>query len=184
MTEKEKMLAGKLYDPMDEVLFRDRKRAKRLCKEYNDLEPDNLEARFKLLKKLLKTDKNCHIEPSFYCDYGYNIEVGENFYANHNCIILDVNRVIIGDNVMFGPNVQVYTATHPLNAKKRNAGRELGYQIEIGDNVWVGGGAIINPGLKIGDEAVIASGSVVTKDVPPRVVAGGNPAKIIKKIED
>ncbi|GAB6099782.1 maltose O-acetyltransferase [Halanaerocella petrolearia] len=182
MSEKDKMLAGELYNPMDEELFKDRERAKKLCKKINDLEPDNYDKRVSLLQELFQTEKSCYVEPDFYCDYGYNIEIGEEFYANHNCVILDVNKVKIGDNVMFGPNVQVYTATHPLDAQERNSGKEMAYPIEIGDNVWVGGGAIICPRVKIGDNVVIGAGSVVTKDIPDDVVVGGNPAQVIKKL--
>ncbi|EOD00454.1 sugar O-acetyltransferase [Caldisalinibacter kiritimatiensis] len=182
MTEKDKMLAGEFYNPADEELFADRERAKKLCKRFNDLEPNQYEKRLELLKELFQTEKECFIEPNFYCDYGYNIKFGNDFYANHNCVILDVNTVTIGNNVMFGPNVQVYTATHPINPKERNSGKEMGYPIKIGDNVWVGGGAIICPGVTIGDNVVIGAGSVVTKDIPDNVVVAGNPAKVIKKL--
>lgn len=182
MTEKEKMLAGMFYNPGDEELFKDRLRAKKLCKKFNNLEPDNYEERTKVLKELFKTDKECYIEPNFFCDYGYNIEIGENFYANHNCIILDVNKVKIGDNVFFAPNVQVYTATHPVDAQERISGKEMGYAIEIGDNVWIGGGSIVCPGVKIGKNTTIGAGSVVTKDIPDNVVAVGNPCRVIKNI--
>jgi maltose O-acetyltransferase len=176
------MLAGELYDPSDEELVADRARAKKLCKKFNDLEPGQKEERIDVLQELFQSDQEMHIEPSFYCDYGYNIQFGDNFYANHNCIILDVNTVTIGDNVMFGPAVQVYAATHPPEAKARNAGRELGYAIEIGDNAWIGGGAIISPGIKIGENVVVGAGSVVTKDMPANVVIGGNPARIIREL--
>lgn len=182
MTEKQKMLAGELYDPADKELVEDRKRSKKLCKQFNDLDVEDGKKKSMVLKEIFKTEQKCHIEPNFYCDYGYNIKIGKNFYANHNCVILDVNRVTIGDNVLFGPNVQVYTATHPLNPEERNSGVEMGYPIEIGDNVWVGGGAIICPGVKIGKNAVIAAGSVVIKDIPENVLVGGNPAKVIKEI--
>lgn len=119
---------------------------------------------------------------TFFCDYGYNIEIGKNFYANHNCIILDVNKVKIGNNVMFAPNVQVYTATHPIDAEERVSGVEMGYAIKIGDNVWIGGGAIICPGVKIGENTTIAAGSVVTKDIPANVLAAGNPCRIIREL--
>lgn len=119
----------------------------------------------------------------FHCDYGYNIHVGENFYANFNCVMLDVCPIRIGDNCMLAPGVHIYTATHPINPVERNSGKEFGKAVTIGDNVWIGGGAIINPGVTIGDNAVIASGSVVTKDVPANVVYGGNPAKFIKSVE-
>lgn len=182
MTEKEKMLTGELYNAADKELVNDRERAKKLCRKYNNIEPDEYNKRTSLLKELFQTDKECYIEPNFYCDYGYNIKPGDNFYVNHNCVILDVNTITIGNNVLFGPNVQVYTATHPIDAQLRNSGKEMGYPIEIGDNVWVGGGAIICPGVTIGDNVVIGAGSVVTKDIPKNVVVAGNPAKIIKNI--
>ena len=182
MNEKEKMLAGKLYDPSDKELVQDRARAKNLCWKFNNLKPDQEQKKLEVLQELFQTNKKMYIEPKFYCDYGYNINFGNDFYANHNCVILDVNTVTIGDHVMFGPAVQVYTATHPLDAKSRNAGRELGYEIEIGDNVWIGGGAIISPGIEIGDNVVIGAGSVVNKDIPANKLVGGNPARIIKEV--
>lgn len=182
MTEKEKMLAGMFYNAADEELFDDRIRAKKLCKKFNELNPEAFKEREAILKELFQTENKCYIEPNFFCDYGYNIEIGQNFYANHNCIILDVNKVKIGNNVLFAPNVQVYTATHPLNVEERVAGKEMGYAIEIGDNVWIGGGSIICPGVKIGKNTVIGAGSVVTKDIPENVVAVGNPCKIIRKL--
>lgn len=177
------MLTGELYDPSDEELVQDRSRAKKLCWKFNNLKPDQDQQKLSVLQELFQTNKKMHIEPDFYCDYGYNIKFGDSFYANHNCVILDVNTVTIGDNVMFGPAVQIYTATHPIDAETRNAGRELGFEIQIGDNVWIGGGAIIYPGVKIGDNAVIAAGSVVNKDIPANKVVGGNPANIIKEIK-
>jgi acetyltransferase-like isoleucine patch superfamily enzyme len=182
MTEKEKMLSGMAYNAMDEELFRDRIRAKKLCKTFNELNPDEFENREALLKELFRSENKCYIEPNFFCDYGYNIEIGDNFYANHNCIMLDVNKIKIGNNVMFAPNVQVYTATHPVDAKERISGKEMGYAIEIGDNVWMGGGTIICPGVKIGKNTTIGAGSVVTKDIPENVVAAGNPCKVIRKL--
>lgn len=183
-TEKEKMLAGEMYNPQAEDLAADRMKAKKLCNKYNQLRADAAEKREEILTKLFKTDKKPYIEPNFYCDYGYNINLGENFYANHNCVLLDVNEINIGNNVMLGPAVQIYTATHPLNYKQRNSGRELAYPIIIGDNVWIGGGAIIQPRVEIGDNAVIGAGAVVTKDVPKNVFVGGNPARFIKKIDN
>lgn len=182
MTEKEKMLEGMVYNAMDPQLFADRQRAKKLCKKFNDMDSDEYDARLAVLRELFRTEGSCYIEPNFFCDYGYNIEIGKNFYANHNCIILDVNKVKIGDNVMFAPNVQVYTATHPLNAQERISGKEMGYPIEIGDNVWLGGGSIICPGVKIGKNTTIAAGSVVTKDIPENVLAGGNPCRVIRQL--
>ncbi|WFD11894.1 sugar O-acetyltransferase [Tepidibacter hydrothermalis] len=182
MTEKEKMIMGMVYNPMDKELFKDRERAKKLCKKFNEMNPEEYEEREALLKELFQTDNKCYIEPNFFCDYGYNIEIGKNFYANHNCIMLDVNKIKIGNNVMFAPNVQVYTATHPVNAEERISGKEMGYPIEIGENVWIGGGAIICPGVKIGRNTTIGAGSVVIKDIPENVVAAGNPCKVIRQL--
>jgi maltose O-acetyltransferase len=124
----------------------------------------------------------CYHQAPFYCDYGSNITTGENVFFNFNCIVLDVAPVYIGSNTFFGPSVQIYTATHPLNAKERVSGLEFGKAVTIGDNVWVGGGAIINPGVTIGDNSVVGSGSVVTKDVPSNVVVAGSPARVVKQI--
>jgi len=183
-TEKEKMLAGEMYDPQDKELMKDRARAKDLCYKYNNLAPQEGEKKKLVLKELLQTDKEPYIEPNFYCDYGYNINLGERFYANHNCVLLDVNTITVGNNVMLGPAVQIYTATHPLEEKKRNSGRELGFPVVIGDNVWIGGGAVIQPGVEIGDNAVIGAGAVITKDVPADHFVGGNPARVIKEIDN
>lgn len=182
MTEKEKMLAGMFYNPMDPQLSSDRLKAKKLCQKFNNMAFDKIDERMSLLKNLFQTENTCYMEPIFFCDYGYNIEIGKNFYANHNCTILDVNKVKIGDNVMFAPNVQIYTATHPVNAEERISGKEMGYPIEIGDNVWLGGGVIVCPGVKIGKNTTIAAGSVVIKDIPENVLAGGNPCKVIRQL--
>lgn len=183
MTEKEKMLQGLGYDASDAELTADRKRARMLCHKFNNLEPDQREEATALLKELLQTEGDLYMEQSFRCDYGYNIKVGKNFYANFNCTILDVNTVTIGDNVMFAPNVQIYTATHPVEAAPRVAGVEMGYPITIGDNTWIGGGSIICPGVNIGRNVVIGAGSVVTKDIPDNAVAVGNPCRVIRIIE-
>lgn len=184
-TEKEKMLNGELYFANDTELVRDRLNARRITRLFNtSLETDD-NIRTKLLKELFgSTGQTLYIEPAFRCDYGYNIHVGENFYANFDCVFLDVCEIKIGDNCMIGPGVHIYTAGHPLNAVERISGAEFGKPVSIGNNVWIGGRAVINPGVKIGDNVVIASGAVVTKDVPHNVVVGGNPAKIIKMIED
>ncbi|MDG4656807.1 maltose acetyltransferase domain-containing protein [Ectobacillus antri] len=182
-TEKEKMIAGEMYMPADAELLEGRIRARELTWAFNT-EPDG-EKRKAILKKLFgSTKENLYMEPSFQCDYGYNIHVGENFYANYNCVILDVCPVTFGDNCMLAPGVHIYTASHPLEAKARNSGREFGKPVVIGNNVWIGGQAVINPGVTIGDNAVIASGAVVTKDVPPNTLVGGNPASIIKHIDN
>lgn len=183
MTEKEKMLAGELYDAGDEALAAQRLKARTLCNRFNALEPGALEQRTALLRELFgSTGENIYIEPNFRCDYGENIHAGENFYANYDCTILDVCEVRIGKNCLLAPRVCIFTATHPLDAKLRVSGLELGKPVTIGDNVWIGGGAIINPGVSIGDNVVVASGAVVTKAVPDNVVVGGNPARILKRL--
>lgn len=178
-SEKEKMLAGDLYNAADEELAKEREYARNLTFEFNHTKPSDKEKRQEILKQLIMAKGSLHIEAPFNCDYGYNIEVGENFYANYGCIILDVNKVEIGDNVLLGPNVQVYTAAHPIDPMERLTGKEYAKSVVIGNNVWIGGGAIICPGVKIGDNTVIGAGSVVTKDIPDNVVAAGNPCGII-----
>ena len=181
--EKKRMLEGKYYDAGDPLLCQERLEAKKKCRRFNSLPIENEGGRNEILKNLFGSlSPPVSIEPPFYCDYGYNISTGENLYINHGCIILDVNKVTIGKNVLFGPMVQVYTATHPLNPESRLTGKEAGYSITIGDNVWIGGGAIICPGITIGDGSVIGAGSVVTKSIPSRVFAAGNPCKVIKKL--
>lgn len=183
-TEKEKMVAGELYNPADPELLKGREEARRKVRIYNQTLESEEEKRTKLLKELLgSTGENIKMEPNIRFDYGYNTYVGENFYANFDCTILDVCEVRFGDNCMLGPGVQVYTATHPLNPNERNSGIEYAKPITFGNNVWIGGSAVINPGVTVGDNVVIASGAVVTKDVPDNVVVGGNPAKVIKQIE-
>lgn len=185
MTEKEKMLGEKMYDPMDPELVEERLKARLLFQEINQLNDKDKQKRDTLFYKLLKNAKEgLWIEPPFYCDYGYNIKAGKNLFMNFNCCILDVAEVKIGDNCMMGPNVQIYTATHPLKIDKRNSGREFAKGIVIGDNVWIGGQAIINPGVTIGNGVVIGAGSVVTKSFPDHVFIAGNPAKIIKSIHN
>lgn len=182
MTEKEKMLAGELYNAADPTLVKDRARAKKLCQEFNTIDVTDYEGRLKILQELFQTNKSFTIDPTLWVDYGYNVTFGKNFYANHNCIFLDVNTITIGDNVMFASNVQLYTATHPIAAKERISGLELGYPITIGDNTWLGGGSIVCPGVNIGKNVVIGAGSVVSKNIPDNVVAVGNPCKIIRNL--
>lgn len=181
-SEKEKMLSGEYYNAGDEELVRERDYAKNLTFEFNHTRPDEKEKRQEILKRLIVFKGSFHIEALFNCDYGYNIEVGDNFYANCGCVILDVNKVQIGDNVLLAPNVQIYTAAHPINPMERLTGREFARPIVIGNNVWIGGGTIICPGVRIGDNVTIGAGSVVTKDIPDNVVAVGNPCKVIRKL--
>ena len=183
MDEKEKMILGELYYANNEELIKERVKAKDLCYEYNNLKPSQEKERKELLKKLLgNTKENFLIEQPFICDYGYNIEIGENFYANHNLTILDCNKVKFGDNVFIAPNCSFYTAGHPLDVETRNKGLEYAKPIEVGNNVWIGGNVVILPGVKIGDNAVIGAGSVVTKNIPSNVLAVGNPCKVIREI--
>jgi maltose O-acetyltransferase len=183
-TEKEKMLAGEMFNPADSVLSKERKEARAKVSIFNQTLETEGEKRTALLKELLgSTGENVFMRPNIRFDYGYNTHVGENFFANFDCTILDVGEVRFGDNCMLGPGVQIYTATHPLNPNERNSGKEYAKPITFGNNVWIGGSAIINPGVSVGDNVVIASGAVVTKDVPDNVVVGGNPARIIKQIE-
>ena len=185
MTEKEKMLSGEMYDPMDPELNKGRNRARILFQEINKMSDDLKPKRDKLFYELIgSAGEGLWIEPPFYCDYGYNIKLGTQVFMNFNCCILDVAEVKIGDNVMLGPNVQIYTATHPLEAKARNSGREFAKPISIGNNVWIGGNATICPGVSIGNNVVIGAGAVVTKDFPNDVFIGGNPAMIIRSINN
>ena len=185
MTEKEKMLSGKLYMASDAELRKEAKKCRKLIRLFNNSTEEEIDYRTSLLKDLFgKVGKNVFIEPTFRCDYGKNIYIGDNFFANYDCIILDVCKVEIGNNVMFGPRVSVYTAGHPIDAEVRITGLEFGQEIKIGDNVWIGGNTIINPGVKIGDNVVIGSGSVVTKNIEDNVIAAGNPCKVLRKITD
>lgn len=183
MTEKELMLSGQLYNAGDVELFKERLQAKKLIRLFNSASDEQIDYRLDIIKKLFKkTGNNVYIEPPFRCDYGYNIVVGNNFYANYDCIILDVCDIIIGDNVFFAPRVCLFSASHPVDAVIRNSQLEYGQPITIGNNVWIGGGTIVNPGVKIGDNSIIGSGSVVTKNIPPNVIAAGNPCRILRKI--
>jgi maltose O-acetyltransferase len=182
-TEKEKMLAGELYDPLDKELSDDRLKARLLIKALNDTREDDSEERDRILKKLIPdAGRNLWLQPPFYCDYGSNMKVGEKVFFNFNCVVLDVAQVTIGSRTLFGPNVQVYTATHPINHKERASGVEYAKPIAIGEDVWIGGSAVICPGVTIGDRSVIGAGSVVTKDIPADVFAAGNPCKVIRPL--
>lgn len=184
MTEQEKMLAGDLYYPSDKTLTALRKQCRIQLDELNATCQSDHKKRTRLLKALFgSTGKRLYIESSFKCDYGENIYVGENFYANFNCVILDAARVTIGDNCMIAPQVGLYTATHPIAPVQRATGIEFAKPITIGDNCWIGGMAVINPGVSLGDNVVVASGSVVTKSFGDNVVIGGNPARILKHVE-
>ena len=183
MTEKEKCYQGLLYNPLEKTLTEERFQCKQLCKEYNSLNPTDLENRKKIMKQILgKCAGEFHIEQSFWCDYGYNIECGENFYINHNCVILDETMVKFGDNVLIGPNCGFYTACHPFDVELRNAGIEYAKPITVGNNVWFGGNVVVLPGVTIGDNTVIAAGSVVTRDIPSNCMAAGNPCTVKKQI--
>lgn len=185
MNQKERMLAGLPYKAWLDGLKEERMENKKKIHAFNLLSPEEGKRMDELLRMILgKTGEHVHIEQPFHCDYGKNIEVGENFYANFNCTILDVGKVIIGDNVMFAPNVSIYTAGHPLHPDSRNSGYEYGISITIGNNVWIGGNAVINPGVKIGNNVVIGTGSVVTRDIPDNRIAVGNPCRVIREISE
>jgi maltose O-acetyltransferase len=180
-TEKQKMLAGELYDPLDPELCRERQRCRDLCKRLNDSHEDQQEERKRILTQLLGVETDAWVQPPFFCDYGTNIRLGSKVFFNFNCVVLDVMQVDIGSNVLFGPSVQVYTATHPIEAEIRRKWLEFA-KVTIGSDVWMGGGAIICPGVRIGDRTVIGAGSVVTRDIPADVLAAGNPCKIIRNL--
>lgn len=185
MTEEEKCIQGILYCAYDAELIKKREKAKQLCYEYNQLVPSQLKEKEDIIQKLFKkTGKSFTIEPNFWCDYGNHISIGENFYINHNCVILDGAEVKFGDNVMIGPNCGFYTAGHPINIEERNQGLEYAKPIYIGNNVWIGGNVVVMPGVKIGNNVTIGAGSIVTKDIPDNVIAYGNPCKVIRKIEE
>jgi maltose O-acetyltransferase len=182
-TEKEKMLAGELYDALDPQLAEERLKARLLLKELNDSREDETEERIRILKALIPhAGEGLWMQPPFYCDYGYNLKLGEKVFFNFNCVVLDVAEVVIGSRTLFGPNVQIYTATHPMDHKVRASGLENAKPIRIGEDVWVGGSAVICPGVTIGDRSVIGAGSVVTKDIPADVFAAGNPCRVIRSL--
>lgn len=182
-TEKQKMLAGELYNALDTELSGERRNCRELCKRLNASGEDQEDERRRILAELFGGPTDVWIQPPFFCDYGTNIRLGRKVYFNFNCVVLDVTPVTIGDNVLFGPSVQIYAATHPLDADERRSGLELGKAITIGSDVWVGGGTIICPGVTIGDRTVIGAGSVVTKSIPADVIAAGNPCRVIRPVK-
>ena len=184
-TEKEKMLSGELYDATDAVLTAERHHARLMFQKINQMSDEFKEERNQLFYQLFgQAGLGMWIEPPFFCDYGYNIKMGSKVFMNFNCCILDVMEVNIGNNVLLAPGVQIYTATHPMDAKTRGEWLEYAKPVTIGNDVWIGGGAIICPGVTIGNGVVIGAGAVVTKDIPDNVFVGGNPAKMIKTIDN
>lgn len=186
MTEKEKAARGLLYDAnYDDSILADRQQCKIMCFEYNTTHPEQAARREEIMRKLLaRTGKAFVIEPPFYCDYGYNIEIGEGFFANMNLVILDGAKVTFGDNVFIAPNCGFYTAGHPLDVEQRNKGLEYAYPITVGNNVWIGAHVAVMPGVTIGDNTVIGAGSIVTKDIPSGVIAVGNPCRVVREITE
>ena len=185
MTERERMLSGQLYDAGDETLTAARGRAKRLTWRYHQLDPTDWDSRTQILQELLgHLGEDSWIEPPFRCDYGTQISIGDHFFANYDCIFLDVAPITIGNRVMFGPRVCLYTAGHPLDAATRNTGLEFGKPIAIGDDVWLGGNVVVLPGVTIGAGTVVAAGSVVRRELPPHVLAAGNPCQVLRSITE
>jgi maltose O-acetyltransferase len=185
VTEKEKMLSGEMYDAKDPQLTAERRRARDLCKSLNKSHDREQELRNRIIRKLFgSAGDDVWIEPPFYCDYGSNIILGSKVFFNFNCVILDPAAVIIDSNVLFGPAVQIYTATHPMSATERLNCLEFARPVSIGSEVWIGGGAIICPGVRIGSRSVIGAGSVVTHEISANVFASGNPCRIIRQLDD
>jgi len=184
VTEKEKMLAGEMYDATDPQLILERRRARDLCKSLNETHDSEQELRDSIARELFgRAGDGIWIEPPFFCDYGSNITLGSKVFFNFNCVILDPAPVLIGSNVLFGPAVQVYTATHPMSALERRTWREFARPVKVGSDVWIGGGAVICPSVCIGSRSVIGAGSVVTRDIPADVFASGNPCRIIRQLD-
>ena len=185
MTEQEKRLSGRLYHPADPELAEARLRAKRLCQRLNTLPPDDFQGRDATIRELFgSAGKDAWVESNFRCDYGAQITVGDYFYANYDCVFLDIAPITIGDRAYIAPRVCIYTVNHPLVPEVRNTDLEYGRPVTIGDNVWIGGNAVILPGVTIGEGAVIAAGSVVNRDIPPRVLAAGNPCRVIRPLTE
>lgn len=177
------MLQGLPYKSMDRELAEERHHCRSLLKQYNESEADDFKGRAQVLKQLLGTyHKTAVIEGPFRCDYGYNISVGKYFFANFDCVFLDVNPIVIGDHVKLGPGVHIYTVNHPLDAMERKTFVETGRPVALGDNVWIGGKSVLCPGVSIGENAVIGAGSVVVKDIPAGVLAVGNPCRVIRAL--
>jgi len=184
-SSKDKMINGQPYFENDGVLFKERQFVRSQLFQLNQIDPKRVKARNQIFKNIFgKINGKFFIEPPFFCDYGYNIEIGVNFYANFNLTILDSAKVIIGDNAMIGPNVGIFSSTHPIDPELRIAGVKFAREIIIGDNVWIGGNSVINPGVKIGNNVIIGSGTVVTKDIPSNMIAAGNPNRIIREIQE
>lgn len=168
----------------DQSIMEQQMTARRLTQQLNTVDRTDFDAIGRIVKELLGKSEGAFINPPFYCDYGFNIEVGKNFFANYNCTILDVAKVIIGDNCQMAPNVAIYTAGHPVHPDSRNSAYEYGISVTIGNNCWIGGNTVICPGVHIGDNVIIGAGSVVTKDIPDWSIAAGNPCKVLRKITD
>ncbi len=183
MTNKERMLSGMLYT-VDDELLEEQRRARRLTYKLNTMDRSEFKGIAEVIKELFGKSEGAFVNPPFYCDYGTNIEIGKDFFANYNCTILDVAKVRIGDNCLFAPNVALYTAGHPLHPDYRNTFYEYGAEINIGNNVWLGGNVVVCPGVTIGDNVVVGAGSVVTKDIPSWSLAVGNPCRVIRKIDE
>ena len=183
--EYQKMISGQLYDSADPTLKEDRRIARDVCFELTQLRPSKLAEKQELFQQLFRCEQDdFHIELPFRCDYGYNISFGKNFYANYNCTMLDCAKITIGDNVMFAPNVSLFTAAHPIDAEKRKSGIEFAMPITIGNNVWIGGNSMVMPNVTIGNNVVIGAGSVVTKDIPDNCIAVGNPCRVLREIRE
>lgn len=186
MSEKNRRDTGKLYNPaVDEELLQELVSAKDECYKYNSLSPLDVEGRTAIIKNMFgSTGESFNIMPYFWCDYGYNIEIGENFFSNHNCTMLDCAKIKFGDNVLVGPDCGFYTAAHPIKVSERNSGYEYAKPIVVGNNVWIGGGVKVMPGVTIGDNCVIGGGSVVTRDIPSNTIAMGNPCKVYRYLKE